>query len=491
MAILRRSALLLLTLSFGQQCVADHFLTVHENVIGTTFELTVQATSEKVAQQAEDRALAEIQRLAKIFSSYDTQSEFSKFVSLPVGISTVLSVELRDALASSEFWRHVSHGAFNPAAEYLAEVRNHGTSDSVLDAVRNANQAHWRLGVGSPSVTRLSECRLSLNAIAKGIILDRVACVVSEVEGVAGVVVNIGGDVRVAGDAVGSVLIADPEDDTISGSPLQKIEVVDGAVATSGFSERPDHILDPRTGAPAKQSVSATVIAPTAETADALATICCVLSPTEALALINSLSGVDALLVSSTGNLLSSNNWPEAGGGRPDASVEESAAASAEAKKEKLTGHNVLVEFEISRPSNARRYRRPYVAVWVEDKDRFPVKTLSLFLMKDNPGPRWHRDLRRWYSGDQMRKLVDDKNLIETKSKPTRNPGDYKVSWDGRDDSGQLLKPGKYTLLIESAREHGSYQLIRHEFEFGKPELEKLKGNVEISAATFEYKVGE
>lgn len=487
MHISRRTALLLLlTLSFSSQSVADQFLTVHENVIGTTFELNLEATSQKVAQQAEHQAFAEIQRLENVFSSYDTQSEFSGFVALPVGASAMLSPELHDALAACELWQLVSHGAFNPAAEYLAEVRNQSTEDSVNAVIKKANQSHWRLNSGSLSVTRLTDCRLSLNAIAKGIILDRVAHVVSQVEGVSGVVVNIGGDIRVAGDATGIVSIADPENDTIRGSPLQKIQVVDVAVATSGFSERPDHILDPRTGSPADQSVSATVIAPTAETADALATICCVLAPTEALILINSLSDVDALLVTAAGSLLTSNNWPQAGDEKQNGSSAEDAA-----KKAKATGHDLLIEFEISRPSNARRYRRPYVAVWVEDKDRLPVKTLSLFLMKNSPGPRWHRDLRRWYSGDQMRKLVDDQDLIETNSKPTRNPGEYKVSWDGRDDNGDLLTSGKYTLLIESAREHGSYQLIRHEFKLGKPEATKLKGNVEISAASFAYKVGE
>ncbi len=43
----------------------------HENVLGTSLELRVRAATEDAAQAAETRALAEIDRLAAILSSYD------------------------------------------------------------------------------------------------------------------------------------------------------------------------------------------------------------------------------------------------------------------------------------------------------------------------------------------------------------------------------------------------------------------------------------
>ena len=46
----------------------------------------------------------------------------------------------------------------------------------------------------------------------------------------------------------------------------------------------------------------------------------------------------------------------------------------------------MLVNFEISGPEgNARRYRRPYVAVWVEDKDGLAARTLALWLRPGSP----------------------------------------------------------------------------------------------------------
>ena len=49
----------------------------HENVLGTSLELKVSAESESAANSAEKSALAEIDRLNRILSSYDSQSEFS------------------------------------------------------------------------------------------------------------------------------------------------------------------------------------------------------------------------------------------------------------------------------------------------------------------------------------------------------------------------------------------------------------------------------
>jgi hypothetical protein len=114
------------------------------------------------------------------------------------------------------------------------------------------------------------------------------------------------------------------------------------------------------------------------------------------------------------------------------------------------------------------------------------VRTLVLWLQ--SRGSRWHPDLKRWYRDDQARRLLDDTNLIDSISRPTRAPGKYNVVWDGKDDAGQSVKPGSYTILIEAAREHGTYQLIRQEVTLGDKPIEKtLTGNIEIKSAKLIY----
>lgn len=476
---------------------AAEFAFFHENVLGTSLELRINSPSEVVAERAEGLVLSELDRLSHIFSTYDSTSEFSELLRRPVGQTVAVSAELFEVLKRSDDWQQISNGAFNPAAELLSrEWRSSEQAGTLPTSARLAklsqqiSEPHWKLNATGFNVIRKSDFPLSLNAIAKGAILDFAAAyLLATSPEVSGVMINIGGDILVVGDMHTDVSIANPHTDVIGGRALQTLPLYRRAVATSGSSERfyeihgqrYSHLIDARTGQTVAHSASATVIAEDAATADAVATIVGVLPITEGLALVNELPGVDCLLVSANGVVSTSSAWPI---------VDEKPAAKktdADAKDE--TGHLMKIDFEISKAADARRYRRPYVAVWVEDKDGFPVKTLSLFLMKNNPGPRWHRDLRRWYKDDQLRSLVDETSLIDTVSKPTRNPGNYKIEWDGRDNDGKLLKAGEYTLLFEAAREHGTYQLIKQKFEFGGEDFsEKLKGNVEIGSASVSYK---
>jgi hypothetical protein len=151
----------------------------------------------------------------------------------------------------------------------------------------------------------------------------------------------------------------------------------------------------------------------------------------------------------------------------------------------------LVVNFEINRPeAEAGRYRRPYVVVWVEDKDGNLVRTLSLWVSMGGAGPfQWMPDLKRWYDADRERKLRDNKELFFTIARPTRPPGKYRVIWDGKDNFKQPLPAGEYTIWIEAAREHGTYQDIRKKVTLADaPFTEELKGNVEIRSASIDYR---
>jgi hypothetical protein len=105
-------------------------------------------------------------------------------------------------------------------------------------------------------------------------------------------------------------------------------------------------------------------------------------------------------------------------------------------------------------------------------------------------GPfQWLPDLKRWYRADQARKQVEPKDLVFTTARPTRQPGKYKIIWDGKDDHGKAVSPGEYTIMIDAAREHGTYQNIRKTIVLAdKSFTEELKGGVEITTASIEYR---
>jgi hypothetical protein len=137
------------------------------------------------------------------------------------------------------------------------------------------------------------------------------------------------------------------------------------------------------------------------------------------------------------------------------------------------------VAFEIVRPGFALIYRRPYVAVWLEDANGKPVRTLGLWY-QTGKGDRWLSDLKRWFNGG---------DLAATISGPTREPGKYKLVWDGKNDKKALVDQGEYFVCIESAREHGPYQLVRERLEFaGTPFSKTLAENDEIKGVSVAYR---
>ena len=146
----------------------------------------------------------------------------------------------------------------------------------------------------------------------------------------------------------------------------------------------------------------------------------------------------------------------------------------------------LIVSIELAH-IETQRAKRPYVAVWIENEEKFPVRTLALWFAK----PKWLPDLKSWNRSDKLRAEAagtNETNFARSISSATRSPGKYTLKWDGKDNTGELVKPGKYTVFIEAAREHGTHQVMRQEVEFaGTPQKIELKGNIEVSSAALEY----
>jgi len=464
----------------------DHF---HENVLGTSLQLTIHADHAEIARRAEEVALAEIDRLESIFSRYQPDSELSKWQLQPINRANSVSTELAEVLSAADRFRTLTQGAFDVrAGEIIKFWKSQSASQQAIDDARanlaaSLNQAPYQLE--GTLVLRKDAHAISLDAIAKGYILDRVGeTVLEDVVGVEGLLINIGGDIRKFGNQSMMLGITDPNNAGENNSPLaQWTARGDIAVATSGtYRRRIDvgthkihHLFDPRTALPISSNCSVSVIATDGMTADALATSMSVMAIDEAIELANSLPGVDCLIVNETGSFPSS-GWPAP------------PVPTAFYKHETNTTNGLHVWFQLDRPSGSR-YRRPYLAIWLEDKDGFPVKTAILWLQTEQPGPRWHRDLTRWYRNDRMRKVAEKTDLIKTLASATRGPGKYEAHFDGTDNAGKPLANGTYTLCLEAARENGTYKIIRQKITWGDEPIEKteLKGNVEIPQGAFQF----
>ena len=232
------------------------------------------------------------------------------------------------------------------------------------------------------------------------------------------------------------------------------------------------------------------MIAERSADADALATIFNILNPSDSNRLADSLPGVACLIIAGDGRITRNARW-NAYEKTALLALAEEPDKKAEEKPSWGDTYELAVDFEINRPeAEPGRYRRPYVAVWVEDKEGFPVRNLALWVSQTGAGPfQWVPDLRRWFRSDRVRKKTDKREMVLTISRPTRPPGKYTVVWDGKDDNEKALPPGEYTLLIDAAREHGTYQGIRKTLTIGKePFTESLIGNVEIKSAEITFR---
>lgn len=514
----------------------------HENVLGTTLDLVIRADRPEAADRAETAVLAEIDRLAAILSTWDGGSEFSRWHQGPQTPVSV-SPELFEVLGLCDKWRVASGGAFNAGAQAVCKVWKEGAridrvpaAAELEQAVERAGSPHWKLDRAARTAHRLTDCPLTLDALAKGYIVEcAAAAAMKKIGDLQGIVVAIGGDLRVLGPDAHEVQITDPSNDADNAPPIARIAVRNKAVATSGGYRRGvriggswySHIVDPRTGMPVDHIASSTAIADHAADADALATIFNVLPVEESLRLADATPGVACLLMTREGKTFASERWREFSVAtepdfdaadseeqtsdsatvalaqttkkKPASSAKGKADSSAKSKDaSKKTNEagpddwpadfEMLVQFEVDQAKDGRRYRRPYIAVWIENADAAPIRTLAVWY-RFGQGERWIPDLRRWHRADKKRRETDERDVLAIASGATRNPGKYKLVWDGKDDAGKPVANGKYTVLIEAAREHGTYQLIKDDVEVtGKPFTHDLKDNVEIKGASLDYR---
>lgn len=463
----------------------------YTSVLGTSLDLKILAASEAAAETAQTAALDEIDRQAKILSGYDTSSEFSRWMKTS-GEPVRVSPELMEVLGLFDSWRLRTGRALDASAETITRVWQHAAAsqrkpspEELAAAVTSVKQQHWSLNAAESTATHLSHAPLVLNSFAKSYIINKAASSAMNSPEVHGAMVNIGGDLVVRGNLTEPVSIADPYSDAENSTPLDTLMVHDRAIATSGNYRRGfeingqhySHIVDPRTGQPAASIVSSTVVARDPADAGALATAFSVMKPAESARLAASMPGVEFLLVKNNGTRVASSGWKAL---TVPAAPLLAAATSGTAWDPSM---ELAINVELARIDDSRS-KRPYLAVWIEDPDRFPVRTLALWFEK----PRWLPELKAWYKDDRVRTMAEGSDLTRTVSSATRSPGKYTLKWDGKDNAGKLVKAGKYTVMIEVAREHGTYQLLRQEIDFtGTAKQFTLPRGTEIAAASLDY----
>jgi hypothetical protein len=267
--------------------------------------------------------------------------------------------------------------------------------------------------------------------------------------------VNIGGDMLGWQKEPSSrpgwpIAVQDPFRPEENARPLTALRLSNAAIATSGGYQRyysigdrrHSHLLDPRTGRPAQGIASATVVAETSVIANALATTLCILPVHDGLKLVAELPGIECLLVDAEGR-----PWRSGGFQQLEVALAAETKEAAAANAADSWPEDFQVSINIDLPKlNVQRYRRPYVAVWIENLKGKPVRSITVW----GNAPKYWPALPAWWKFNK-----DDKELIKAVTRATREPGKYEVVWDGKDDKGADVPQGTYVVRVEVHREHG------------------------------------
>jgi len=286
----------------GVQAIADEVQVFkRENILGTTLEVQMISESDAVAKSAYEASLNEIERMSKIFNYRSADSELARLSSQPAGREVKVSAEMMKALHLAIAGKKLGSGRYSLFSRKISEMWKVAEKKQTLPSglelkalcaqIKDADDS-LQLNKKSRTAKLGVSMEMDLDSMAKGMIIDRCLEVILQTQGVSSALVNIGGDIGVAGqDHVWVVDIKSPDGNGI----LESLKLNQGAVATSGGyhryyqvkGKRYSHIVNALTGMPVNGVISATIVAKDAARADTLATIVCLLGVKDGLKMIN------------------------------------------------------------------------------------------------------------------------------------------------------------------------------------------------------------
>jgi FAD:protein FMN transferase len=274
-------------------------------LMGDNFEISVVGNDPVWANQHIDIALNEISRVEKLLSTFTDDSIINQINRnagiAPVKVSAEIFNMFRRAVQVSELTYGVFDITYASAEKDLfpqnadlptKEVYCINYKDVVLDAAKTTvflNKENMRVGFG---------------AINKGYAADR-AKYILQMAGVSNGVVNAGGDLLTWGlqpdFTAWTVAAADPEQ---AGKPYAHINISDMAIATSVNAEKyaainpvVSNTIDPKNGFVVSDIASVSILSPTAEFADAMATPVMAIGINAGLYLVNQLNQIGCVII--------------------------------------------------------------------------------------------------------------------------------------------------------------------------------------------------
>ena len=312
-------ALMALSLFRGSEEHREHRETIY--VFGTLVEIVIRGEPAGKSRAAAAEIARAFERMHVDWHAWKPGGELHRLnKALARGEASEVSGGLARLLKVSQELSVQSEGLFDPAiGSLIAAWGFHG--DEPPRTPPPADKTIARLVAARPSLKDLvfegrtvrsanTSVRIDLGAVAKGAALDLAADILKR-RGIENAVLNAGGDINVLGKYAARpwrVAIRDP----VGWQAIASVEMRPGEVLyTSGNyerylehnGERFSHILDPRTGRPVADIVSASVLHTSGTVGDAAATALSVAGPEDWARIARRMGVKLALLIDSDGKL--------------------------------------------------------------------------------------------------------------------------------------------------------------------------------------------
>ena len=294
-------------------------------LMGNRFEITVISSDPEWANECIDAGVEEIRRIEELLSTFKESSQ-TNAINENAGIQPVkVDQEVFDLIFRSLKISSLTQGAFDISYGSVdKKLWNFDTSMTSLPdketakaSVKRINYRNVILDDKENSVfLKEKGMRIGFGGIGKGYAADRAKKILQQM-GVTKGVVNAAGDLITWGNQVNgkpwTIGIADPR---VQHHPFSYLNISDMAVATSGNYEKYaeidgkkySHTIDPKTGFPVSGIKSVTIICPSAELADAMATPVMVMGIRAGLDLINQMKSIACIVIDDNNKLYTSDN---------------------------------------------------------------------------------------------------------------------------------------------------------------------------------------
>jgi FAD:protein FMN transferase len=301
---------------------------LHKRVLrlmGNRFGISVVADDEFWAEARIDDAVAEIQRIEALLTTFSDNSQTNQINAqagiAPVRVDREVFELIRRSLRISELTQGAFDITYGSIDKSLWNFDTHMTSlpdpETARRMVRRINYRNVVLNEADGSVfLKEKGMRIGFGGIGKGYAAEMAKRLLQQ-KGVQSGIVNASGDLTAWGNQPNgqpwTIGIADPN---AQNQPFSFLNISNIAVATSGNYEKYalingkkySHTIDPKTGLPVSGIKSVTILSPNAEIADAMATPVTVMGVRVGLDLINQMQGMACIIIDDHNRVFTSKN---------------------------------------------------------------------------------------------------------------------------------------------------------------------------------------